>query len=454
MLHDKSMDTIAAAATPAVPSAISIIRISGQDTFSVLSAAFKPRRGKMRARMLSFGDAFAPSGAKIDEVLAVRMPGPHSYTGEDCAEIYTHGSPGVVAAVLDTLFAAGARQAEAGEFTRRAFLNGRMDLTQSEAVIDLIESRTRASAENAAAQLRGVLGAKISVMRGSLISMAEQFSAMIDFPDEEVPELELREAKDELERIAKELEALYRSYDRGAMLKNGVPLAICGKPNVGKSSLLNAIAGFSRSIVTSIPGTTRDIVEQTVILNGQSFVLSDTAGLRESADEVERIGVERARNALADAAAVIAVFDGSRPLSEEDDEVLREIEGKKAYFVINKCDIPQKIDKNILLKYTDNLYGISAKEETGLDALTGDLSADFKLTQTEGESILTNSRQKDVVVHAMEAVRRAHDAAMTLTADVVCTDIEEAAAALGELTGQSASQEIIDGIFSRFCVGK
>lgn len=453
MRPDKSFDTIAAAATPAVPSAIAIIRISGPQAFDVLRAAFVPR-GKMRPRMLCLGSALAPSGARIDEAMAVKMPGPASYTGEDCAEIHTHGSPGVVAAVLDTLFAAGARQAEPGEFTRRAFLNGRMDLTQSEAVIDLIDSRTRAAAENAAAQLSGVLGTRITAMRTTLVEMASQFSAMIDFPDEEVPELELLQAQDTLTEIETQLDALYRSYDRGAMIKSGVPCAICGRPNAGKSSLLNAIAGFDRSIVTSIPGTTRDIVEQTVTLGGMQFVFSDTAGLRDSADEVERIGIERARQVLSGAAAIIAVFDGSSELTAEDEDVLRETDGKPTYIVINKADLPQRIDKNMLLKHCDKLYELSAKTGYGVDALTDDLSAAFAGTEKETESYLTNPRQKDAVSRAIEAVRRARDAAMLLTADVVCTDIEAACDALGELTGQSASEEIIDGIFSRFCVGK
>jgi tRNA modification GTPase len=453
MRQDKSLDTIAAAATPAVPSAIAILRISGAQAFSVLRAAFVPR-GTMRPRMLCLGDALAPDGARIDEALAVKMPGPHSYTGEDCAEIYTHGSPGVVAAVLDTLFAAGARQAEPGEFTRRAFLNGRMDLTQSEAVIDLIDSRTRAAAENAAAQLSGVLGARIEGMRTSLIEMAAQFSAMMDFPDEEVPELELVQAEEALARIEQELCTLHDSYDRGAMLKNGIPVAICGRPNAGKSSLLNAIAGFDRSIVTSIPGTTRDVVEQTVTLSGLGFVFSDTAGLRESEDEVERIGIDRARQALSGAAAVIAVFDGSQPLTAEDEAVLAEIAGKQAFIVINKADLPQKIEIDRLNACADVLYPLSAKSGLGVAALCGALAGKFEKSEISGESYLTNPRQKDAVRRAIDAVRRAREASRNLTADVVCTDIETACETLGEITGQSASEEIINGIFSRFCVGK
>ncbi len=453
MRQQMVLDTIAAAATPPIPSAIAIIRISGAQAFSVLEKAFVPK-GSMQARKLCLGAALAPDGAKIDEAMAVKMPCPHSYTGEDCAEIYTHGSPGVVAAVLDTLFAAGARQAEAGEFTRRAFLNGRMDLTQSEAVIDLIESRTRAAAENAAAQLSGVLGKKLAAIRGALLDMATQFSAMMDFPDEEVPELELEQAEEALGQTEQTLFQLYKSYARGAMLKNGVPIAICGRPNAGKSSLMNAIVGFDRSIVTDIPGTTRDIVEQTATLSGLAFVFSDTAGLRESEDVVERIGIERARQALDQAAAVLAVLDVSQPLTAQDESLLKELTGKHVFLVLNKSDLPQQMDISRLPDSDFKRFTVSAKTGEGVDALCRALVETFGQTQIPGESYLSNPRQKDAIRRALAAVRRAREAARMLTADVVCTDIEEACEALGEITGHSASQEIIDGIFSRFCVGK
>ena len=450
---DKTTDTIAAVATPAIPSAIAILRISGPEAFSVLRAAFHPR-GKLTPRRLTIGDAFAPSGAKIDEALAVRMPAPHSYTGEDCAEIYIHGSPGVAAAVLETLFQAGARQAEPGEFTRRAFLNGRMDLSQSEAVIDLIDSQTSAAAENAAKQLSGVLGVQIEKARTGLLEIASQLSAQMDFPDEEVPEIENDALSASLSEICASLSRLGESYSRGAMLTQGVPCVICGRPNAGKSSLLNAIAGFDRAIVTAIPGTTRDIIEQRVVLSGQSFVFSDTAGLRESEDAVERIGVERARKALTGAAAVIAVFDGAQALSDEDMHILEEIAGKTAFLVINKADLPQKLDTSVLKKTGFPVFSLCARTGEGVERLTDALSDKFALSVQAGESLLTNPRQKAALDRAVQALLRAQSAIRMLTADVVVTDLEEALFALGEITGQSASQEIIDGIFSRFCVGK
>ena len=445
-------DTIAAMATPAIPCAIGILRISGSDAKDVLLKVFKPM-GRLRPRRMIFGKVFSANGKQIDEGLAVFMPGPGSYTGEDTAEIYCHGSPGVLAAVLNSLFAAGARQALPGEYTRRAFLNGRIDLSQSEAVIDLIDSETEAAAANAAAQLGGVLGKKLSAVRDSLIEMAVQLSAQIDFPDEEVPELFMPDAAARLEEAAVQIENLRRSYACGALIKNGVSTAITGRPNVGKSSLLNALAGFDRAIVTDIPGTTRDVIEQNIVLNGVKFVFSDTAGIRSASDAVEKIGVDRAEEAVRQASAVIAVFDGSEELCPEDMRVLENIKGRENVFcVINKCDLPRKIDIGRLSEY--RIFPVSAADGTGLAELSQALSESFDQNTEGWDSMITNPRQEDALRRAAEAVRRGINAANTLTADVMCTDIEDAAEILGEITGQTASAEIIDSIFSRFCVGK
>lgn len=448
-------DTIAAAATPPVPSAIGIVRISGPQALSLLQAVVHPVKGKTFApRRMTFGGIYTREGLRIDEGLAVYMPGPGSYTGEDTAEIYCHGSPGILAELLDVLFSCGARQAEPGEFTRRAFLNGRMDLSQSEAVIDLIESETKAAAANAAAQLGGVLGKRLSALRDELIAAAAQLSAMMDFPEEEVPELEMQELTVRLEGVLADLERLRESYRRGAYLKNGVPCAITGRPNVGKSSLLNAFAGYDRAIVTSVPGTTRDVLEHTVIADGVKLSFFDTAGIRDTADVVEKIGVARAADTVRTASAVLAVFDGSQPLSPEDTLVMDSAAGHETWCVINKADLPQCVDVSALRARFDRIFPVSAASGEGVSALLSSLAAYFTASQDVGESLITNPRQANALERASAALRRACEAAQILTADVVCTDVEEAAGILGEITGQSASEDIIQQIFSRFCVGK
>ena len=452
---NRMVETIAAAATPPVPSAIGIVRVSGSEALTLLHRVFRPAKGgRLRPRRMTFGGIFTREGLRIDEGLAVFMPGPASYTGEDTAEIYCHGSPGIEAALLDALFAAGARQAEPGEFTRRAFLNGRMDLSQSEAVIDLIESETKAAAANAAAQLEGVLGRRLSAVRDELILVAAQLSAMIDFPDEEVPPLETEALLSRLTSASETLKRLRSSYERGATLKNGVPCAITGRPNVGKSSLLNAFAGFERAIVTSIPGTTRDVLEHTVVADGVKLSFFDTAGIRETSDTVEQIGVQRASDAVRAASAVIAVFDGSAPLTSEDEAVMESAAGREAWCVLNKADLPRRIDDACLRARFARVFSVSAARGEGVDTLLTSIAAHFAVSQEPGESLITNPRQANALDRASAALERAIAAARTLTADVVCTDVEDAAGIIGEITGQTASEDIIEKIFSRFCVGK
>ena len=454
-MFEKGFDTIAAVATPPVPSAIGILRISGGQSLTILRHVFRPVKGRgFPPRRMRFGGIYTREGLRIDEGLAVFMPGPASYTGEDTAEIYCHGSPGVMAALLDTLFAAGARQAEPGEFTRRAFLNGRIDLSQSEAVIDLIESETKAAAANAAAQLEGVLGRQLTAVRDELILIASQLAAMIDFPDEEVPELEQSALLSRLEAACEALERLHKSYERGAVLKNGVPCAITGKPNVGKSSLLNAFAGFERAIVTEIPGTTRDVLEHTVIAGGVKLSFFDTAGIRETEDTVEKIGVMRAADAVRTAAAVLAVFDVSRPLTPEDELVMERTKGRETWCVLNKSDLPVRADEAYLRTRFSRVFPVSAATGEGIDILLTALASHFTASQESGGSFITNPRQANALERAVAALRRAMMASRELTADVVCTDVEEAASVIGEITGQTASEDIIDQIFARFCVGK
>ena len=321
------MDVIAAISTAPALSAIGIVRVSGEGCFALCDKIFRPLSGRAfsaaRPREMILGRLLDREGASIDSCLAVRFPGPGSYTGEDCAEFHCHGSPVVLEEALASLFAAGARQAGRGEFTKRAFLNGRMDLTQAEAVIDLIESETAQAARNAAEQLGGALGRRLRPVYDALLNIASQFYAVVDYPDEDIPDLGREETLEALTRSETALTALLATANRGQVLRRGVPTAILGKPNAGKSSLLNALVGYDRAIVTDAAGTTRDTVEEKATAGGVLLRLIDTAGIRDASDPVERLGVERARRAAAEAELALLVLDGSRPLTEEDREAVR-----------------------------------------------------------------------------------------------------------------------------------
>ncbi len=457
-----SGQTIAALATAPLRSAVGMIRLSGPDARAAAAAVFRPR-GRLRPRRLCFGDMTA-GGAVLDQGLCAYMPGPGSYTGEDVVELYCHGSPGVLEALLTALYEAGARPAAPGEFTRRAFLNGRMDLSQAEAVTDLIESETAQAARNAAAQLAGALGVKIAAQRDRLVGLAAHFSAVVDYPEEDIPEFLLPEAQKTLEEVSAALQRLRESHRQGILLRQGLPCAIAGRPNVGKSSLLNALAGEARSIVTEIPGTTRDVVEQAVQVAGFPLRLQDTAGLREGADPVERIGVERARAALRDAALALAVFDLSAPPQAEDEALARELAGRPVIAVGNKCDLletggqnePQSPMAEFLREHFAHVVPVSARTGAGIDGLREKIAQVLRLGDVafDGQTV-TNPRQADALSRAAQAAARAADALRAgLTPDAVMADVEDAAQILGEITGQTASQDILDRIFSRFCVGK
>lgn len=441
-------DTIAALSTAPVRSAIGILRLSGPDALAIALRVFRPRAKKILPRTAHFGTMWA-GGVQLDEGLLLYMPGPGSYTGEDVAELNCHGSPGALEALLGALYDAGARPALPGEFTRRAFLSGKLDLTQAEAVIDLIDSRTAQAARNAAAQLDGVLGRRIASVRAPLVELAAHFSAVIDYPDEDVPEFLLPQAEAVLSDACETLTALRDSFDRGAGLQTGVPVAILGRPNVGKSSLLNALSGRDRSIVTDVAGTTRDIVEQTVRIAGVPVLLQDTAGLHETADTVEAIGVERAKACARDAAFCVAVFDASAGFSDEDRKVL-DAAGPGCAAVVNKCDIaaPEGFPEGALF--------VSAKSGAGLDALRDRIAEGLRLSSIVPDgSTVTNPRQASALARARDAFARGLGALRAgMTPDVVMLDVEEGIGILDEITGRSARSDILDAVFSRFCVGK
>lgn len=454
------MDTIAAITTPMVQSAIGIIRVSGLDAVRVMSAVFSCAGEKSLdlagSHRLVYGTVHEPDGRALDHCLCSVMRAPHSYTGEDVAELFCHGSPVVLARVLTLLLVAGARMAQPGEFTRRAFLNGRLDLAQAEAVIDLISAQTDEAARSAAGQLDGRISRQISESYRVLAGAAAHFQAAVDYPEEDIDEFRLSELRKTLRFHADKLHALCDTFARGSVLRDGVPCAIIGKPNVGKSSLLNALLGFERAIVTQHPGTTRDTLEECVKLGGVLLRLIDTAGIRDTHDDIEAIGIARAQKAAQKARLILLVLDASRPLDGDDLAVLPLLENRQAIVLINKCDLADKLALSPADPRFPDAIRISAQTGQGLDALEARIRAlyDTDTLPTDG-SLITNARHAALVERAARALDLAAGALDSgMTADVVLTDVEDALEALGEITGTQVSQDILERIFSRFCVGK
>lgn len=453
-------DLIAAVATGAARSAIGVIRLSGPGAAKAAGAVFQALDSKGLAdhppRSLVYGTLVDREGRAIDRILATWSPAGHSYTGEETAELQCHGAPAVLALGLEALFAQGARQAGPGEFTKRAFLGGRLDLAQAEAVMDLIDAETPGAVRQAAGQLSGALSRRVGEIYDGLVDVMAHFHAVLDYPDEDIGPFEEKELWAGLEEAYGRLTALLASYDSGKVLARGVPCAIVGRPNVGKSTLLNALVGYDRAIVTDVPGTTRDTVEERCVLGGVLLRLIDTAGLRETEDAVERIGVARSRAAMERAGLILVVLDQSRRMTQEDLQLVEEaVALAPTILVWNKSDLPSG---GIPTVEGELLPGVevSAKLGLGLDKL-GETVARLlpgPADGTEGE-LLTNARQAEAAGRAKESVRRAAEGLRAgFTPDAVLTDVEEALSALGELTGQSVREDITARIFQRFCVGK
>ncbi len=446
-------DTIAAIATAPVRSALGVIRVSGDDALKISGRVFSSSLGN-RPREMVTGRFLSENGEVLDYGMACYFKGPKSFTGEDSVEFFCHGSTAVLASVLKALFAAGARPAEAGEFTRRAFLNDKMDLIEAEAVIDLIDSETELAARNAAEQMSGALGREISAIASSLTAIAAEFYAFVDYPDDEIEQTERDDIASALYKIADDAKALSGTFVKGKLLRNGVRVALIGRPNVGKSSVLNALLGCERSIVTDIEGTTRDTVEESVSINSVALHLIDTAGLREAKDEPERLGIERSRKAAENADLLIAVFDGSEAMSDYDIEVLELAKRKTSICVINKRDLESAIDKALFDGLTT--IEISAKERIGTDKLSDLITETVGIANLPCDGkIITNPRHASAIDRAESLIRKAADGFRDGTfADLAVSDIEAAINTLAEITGNFAQDSVISEIFSRFCVGK
>jgi tRNA modification GTPase len=453
-------DTIAAIATSIGQSGIGIIRISGSDAYAIVQQLFQPAKNvvDLQPYRLHYGHIVAPStNDVIDETLVVFMPQPHSYTRQDVVEIQAHGGIVSLRHILELVLSQGARPAEAGEMTLRAFLNGRLDLAQAEAVLDIIEAKTDAALRVAAEQLGGSLSAQVAGVRTDLLDTLAFLEASIDFVEDEIP---FQDIVLPLNRVSQSLEKLLASADNGIIYRQGVRAAIVGRPNVGKSSLLNALLRGERAIVTNIPGTTRDTLEETANVGGIPLVLVDTAGIRATpADEVERIGVERSQTALERADIALMVVDGSSKLEQEDWEIAALVEGKPALLVINKTDLPATQDHTIssdFLPATPRV-AISALTTEGIDMLEStivNLVMGGKVTLSD-TPLVNNPRHKNLLQRALDHTLSAIEAQEAgLSPDLVSIDVREAVEALGEITGETVTEDLLDTIFGKFCIGK
>lgn len=456
-----SQDIIAAIATPAGPGAIGILRLSGPGAAKLAARCFRPLGKKALVehpvRTLVYGDLLDREGQAIDRCLCTYSLAPESYTGEDTAEFHCHGSPMVLSLGLEALFAQGARQAGPGEFTRRAFLNGKLDLAQAEAVGDLLEARSREGARHAAGRLSGALSRRVGEIYSALVDVMAHFHAVLDYPDEDIDPFRMEGLSATLTQQQQALDALLATCRRGRQLQRGVSCALVGRPNAGKSSLLNALAGYDRAIVTDIPGTTRDTLEVEVELGGVPVRLIDTAGLRQSDDPIERMGVERSRRAMEEAELILVLWDSSVAPTQEDGELLEQALSLAPTILIHtKTDLPSGPVPFLNLDPMPPVVELSTKTGEGLETLEQAVAALFpRDSQVPYGQLLSNQRQEEAARRARDCICRAREALeLGITPDALLTDVEQALQALGELTGQSVAEDVTARIFQRFCVGK
>jgi len=462
-------DTIAAIATPPGRGGIAVIRVSGADAERIVRQLFLPRTSweKLHSHHFYLGKIQdQPNGRPIDHAGLILMRSPHSYTGEHIAELHLHGGSFLTRRILETVLNQGARPAQPGEFTKRAFLNGRLDLVQAEAVLDLIHANNETGLHLAWEDLSGRLSQACSAIRDRLITQTAYLEAFIDFPEDDIPEHSQQELSSAFSSIRSDIEALAATFSQGKIYRDGIRTAIIGKPNVGKSSLLNLLADTERAIVTQVPGTTRDVLEESVLVNGIPLVVRDTAGIRRTTDEIEKIGIERSLSSIEQAEIILALFDLSRPFDADDALICEKIQGKKFVLVGNKSDLPQRFDvADLLLDNldTDAPLHIAALYGTGMDDLRDrirEVALGKQQSGAEGEGpykgvTITKIRHKVALEKAAESLKGAEQGlAAGLPLDLVAVDLRASLDHIGVITGQVSSEEILDRVFQDFCIGK
>lgn len=456
-------ETISAIATAAGEGGIGIVRLSGTGAIRTASRMFRAASGKSLEeagkRGFFYGNIVREDGRTVDEAICLVMRSPHSYTKEDVVELQCHGGMMPLRETLALTYRHGARPAERGEFTKRAFLNGRLDLVEAQAVMNIVKARTEAALEMAAGHLAGHLSSRIQSMRGDLLALIAHLEALIDFPEEGVEDVVMEDVRERIKKVQEAISAMIGTAHTGRILSDGLETAIVGKPNVGKSSLLNALLREERAIVTDIPGTTRDSIEEYVNIGGVPLRIIDTAGIRATDDAVERIGVEKARTYVENAALILALFDGSLPLEAEDEDILCLLEGKEAFLLVTKSDLPRRLDlEGLRERFPGRLVlEITTKEETGLaplrDALVRHVygASDTKVS----ENFIDDLRTKDILEKVEACLLEAlHSLESGMGVDFISIDLRVAWEKLGEITGDTINDDIMNEIFSRFCVGK
>ena len=458
------MSTIAAISTAPAIGGIGIVRMSGKDCFEVLEKIFKPKNPETIENIdgyrIKYGTIVNPETNRIvDEVLVSYFKCPKSYTAENMCEINSHGGIVVLREILELCLKNGAELAKPGEFTERAFLNGRIDLTQAEAIIDIINAKSTREAQESANQLEGYLSRKINEIREKIMDIMVNIEANIDYPEYDVEEVSNKDAENKLKEIENELIKLSKTFENGKILKEGVKIAIIGSPNAGKSSLLNSMLKEERAIVTDIAGTTRDIIEEQISIEGIPFKVIDTAGIRDAKDKIEQIGIEKSKKAANEADVILAVFDSSVPLNDEDREILNLLKHKKSIIVLNKTDLKQIVNNECkeIQDVNTEVINISLKNNEGLERIYESLVKMFNLNQInlDNELTITNIRHQELINKAMESTRKAlNDLNNSMPIDIISINIKEILEHLGEITGDNVSEDIIKSIFAKFSLGK